>query len=777
MATPRPDFSQDSEVHMDTWKHTLLLSFQSLGVIYGHLSIGPLYVFYTVAQHGVVSEENLYGLMSFIFWTMTLIPLIKYVLVVLRADDNGEGGTFALYSLLCRHAKVGLLPNNKGDDHELLAYEMGSFYKSSLGSKAKRAIENNKSSHYLMLLMALLGSCMIIGNGVLVPAISVLSASINLEKSLASISFKYMSVSISCPILVGLFVLQHYGTHKIGFLFAPVMVVWLLFISGVGVYNIFHWNTDIIRALSPEYMYKFIKSKDIKSWRSLGGILLCIAGSEAMFADLGHFSKRSIKIAFGLLVYPSLIFCYMGQTAFISKNWNPTREAYVTHLGASVPGKLHHFYAWLSLLASVVGSQATITATFSIINQCQAFGCFPKVKVVRTSDKIHGQVYIPDINWILMVLCLILTIATKNVAPIGNATGLAIITSMLITTCFMSLIISLYWNRPRLSAFFLIFFGSIEVTYFLACVLNFHWSECLLFVPIQITLLIMLSWHYGTMKKHEFDLHNKVSIEWLTNLGPSLGVARVPGMGFIYTDVTSGIPAFFSHFVTNLPAFHQVLIFASFKSVPVPYVPPSMRYIIGRLGPKDYRVYRCIVRCGYLDRIRDIDDTEDEIICGIGEFISMDNGNSETLSSPEDKLIVTGSLKQEGNGCITQDATDSTTCSPNSVDIEYPTINSEQLQIGQPTGRTKKVRFVLPPESPQMTSSVREELQELVDAREHGMTYILGHSHISSHKGSNFLKRFTIKVYSFLVKNSQEHTVVLNIPNAAYVEVGMTYSI
>ncbi|KAG1358781.1 putative potassium transporter 7 [Cocos nucifera] len=561
MATQPQDLSKDPKADMDTWKHTLLLSFQSLGVIYGHLSIGPL------------------------------------------------------------HAKVSLLPNNKGDDDELLAYEMGSFYKSSLGSKAKKAIEHNRSCHYLMLLMALLGSCMIIGNGVLVPAISVLSASVSLEKSLKEKflelnSFKYMSVSIACPILIGLFMLQHYGTHKIGFLFAP--------------------------------------------------------------------------IAFGVLVYPSLIFCYMGQTAFISKNWNATGEAYVTHLGASAP-------------------------------------------------------------------------TTKNVAPIGNATGLAIITSMLITTFFMSLIIALYWNRPWLSAIFLLFFGPIEVTYFCACGRNFHRREFILFFPMVIILLIMLAWHYGTMKKYEFDLHNKVSIECLTNLGPSLGVVRVPGIGLVYTDIMSGIPAFFSHFVTHLPAFHQVLIFVSFKSVPVPYVPPSMRYIIGRMGPKEYRLYRCIVRYGYRDGMRDMDDIEDEIICGIGEFISTDHGNSETLSSPEDKLIVAGILKQEGNAFITLGATDSTTCSPNSVDVECPTMKIEKLQIGQPTIRRKKVRFVLPPESPEMSSSAREELQELLDAREYGMTYILGHSHLSAHQGSNYLRKFVTKVYIFLVNNCKEHKVPLTL--------------
>nr|DAD32251.1 TPA_asm: hypothetical protein HUJ06_011102 [Nelumbo nucifera] len=583
-------------------------------------------------------------------------------------------------------------------------------------------------------------------------------------------------VPAACAILICLFTLQHYGTHKIGFIFAPVVIIWLLFISGVGLYNIIHWNYHIIHAFSPEYMYRFIRNIDIKSWRSLGSILLCIAGSEAMFADLGHFSKKSIKITFIFFIYPALILCYTGQAAFISKNWSSHGQ--VTYLGQSIPKSFHHVFTVLSLLTSAVGSQATITATFSIINQCLALGCFPRVKVIHTSNRIHGQVYIPDINWVLMFLSLAITIGFQDIRLIGNATGLAIISSMLVTTCLMSLVVALYWEKNlSASACFLFIFGSIEAMYLSACLLNFHRGAWYLVVLLAITMISMLAWHYGTMKKYEFDLQNRVSMDWLTDISPTLGVARVPGIGFIYTDIVTGIPAFFSHFITNLLAFHQVLIFVSFKSVPVPHVPPSKRYLIGRLGPKEYRVYRCIVRYGYCDRIRDTDDFENELICTTGEFISMEEHDCEVLRSPEGKMIVIGTPTQEGKTLIPIDETSSNLTSI----VDYNEMQRTQLGGtyggSHPPMKRKKVRFLLPPESPMMQASVREELQELVDARESGTAYFLGQSHLSVRDGSNILKKFLIMIYVFLDKNCREPLVALNIPHAALVEVGMVYSI
>jgi len=337
----------------------------------------------------------------------------------------------------------------------------------------------------------------------------------------------------------------------------------------------------------------------------------------------------------------------------------------------------------------------------------------------------------------------------------------------------MSLIIALYWDKILLGTCFLVFFGSIEAIYFMGCVLNMEKGAWVLIVLVEILLIIMLSWNYGVMKKYQFDMENKVSIDWLTSLGPSLGVARVPGIGFVCTDITKGIPAFFSHFVTNLPAFHEVLIFVSFKSVPIPQVPPSTQLLIGRMGPKEYRVYRCIVRYGYRDGIGDVNEFEDQIIHGIGEFISQDDGNSEALCwSPEDRMVVSGNL-HVGNALIAVEATDSLAPCENLADIEC-----QKQQTGeQPLLRRKRVQFLLPPESPKMSSAVREELQELLDAREHGTTYILGKSQFCAKRGSNFLRRLMLGVYIFLVKNCRDPSMVLNIPHAAHVEVGISYTI
>ncbi|PON60465.1 Potassium transporter [Parasponia andersonii] len=774
----------------ETWKHTILFSFQSLGVLYGQLSSAPIYVLVTVPQKDFASEETVYGLFSFIFWTMTIISLLKYALLVLRADDDGEGGTFALYSILCRHAKVGLIPNDRSAN-EVMHYEEGSPYKTKMESRARRAIAKHKSSHYLMLFLALFGACMAIGDGVLTPSLSVLSASSGLGRSLSSITFshsknrqdkiskalkEYVPVPSACAILICLFMLQHYGTHKIGFIFAPIVIIWLSFISGVGIYNIFRWNRHIFYALSPTYMYRFVMNTRVDGWRSLGSIILCVAGSEAMFAGLGHFSKKSIKITFICLIYPVLVLCYAGQAAYISKNLDV--EGF-NHLSESVPRHFQHIFVAFSILASAVGSQATITASFSIINQCLALGCFPRVKVIHTSDKIHGQVYIPDINWLLMVLSLTVTLSFHDIVKIGSATGLAVVSGMLVTTCLMSLVIALYWEKNFLeSVCFLIFFGFVEALYVSACMMNFHRGAWYLVVLFVLSFTVMLSWHYGTMKKYEFDLENKVSIEWLTDLSPGLGVSRVPGIGFIYTDIVTGIPAFFSHFVTNLPAFHQVLIFVSFKSLPVPCVHPSRRYLIGRVGHREYKIYRCVVRCGYRDNIRDSDDFEEQIIRSIGEFISLEENDSESLISPEGRMIVVGKPSPDGKALVPLEDSQSYVGSPIFMNDEIqsrPTC--ETSERGFPPVRKKKVRFMLPPDSPKMQVSVRAELQELVDARESGTAYFLGQSHLTVRDGSNFIKRFLIMTYTFCDKNSREPPVALNIPHAALVEVGMVYTI
>ncbi|KAL7589024.1 potassium transporter 2 [Lactuca sativa] len=770
----------------DSWRTTLVLAYQSLGVVYGDLSISPLYVYKSTFAsdiHHSETNEEIFGVLSFVFWTLTLVPLFKYVFIVLRADDNGEGGTFALYSSICRHAKVSLLPNQQTADESLSTYKLKQPPESekSNRSKVKMLLEKHKSLHTALLILVLLGTCMVIGDGLLTPAISVFSAVSGLELSMSKQHHEYAVIPITCFILVCLFALQHYGTHRVGFFFAPIVLLWLICISGLGLYNIFVWNPKVYKALSPYYMYKFLKKTKTRGWMSLGGILLCITGSEAMFADLGHFSYAAIQIAFSFLVYPALILGYMGQAAYLSKHH---QMAYDISYFVSVPESVRWPVLVIAILASVVGSQAIISGTFSIINQSQSLGCFPRVKVVHTSDKKHGQIYIPEINWILMVLCIAVTIGFRDTKHLGNASGLAVMAVMMVTTCLTSLVIILCWHKPPIVALcFLFFFGSIELLYFSASLVKFREGAWLPILLALFLVTIMFVWHYATTKKYQYDLQNKVSLEWLLALGSSLGISRVPGIGLVFTDLTSGIPANFSRFVTNLPAFHRILVFVCVKSVPVPFVPPPERYLMGRVGPASFRSYRCIVRYGYRDVHQDVNSFESELVNRLTDFIRYDwsrpeaasdghedGGFRSSRSSGEQMLAVIGSLEGfEEHESITQV----------SVSLGFPTVES-MGDIIEMNMNPRRVRFADDDGDDEggdlRDVQMREELQDLLDAQQSGTAFILGHSHVKTKQGSSILKRLAINFgYNFLRRNCRGPDVVLKVPPASLLEVGMVY--
>nr|CAB3470917.1 unnamed protein product [Digitaria exilis] len=638
------------------WRMTLSLAYQSLGVVYGDLSTSPLYVYKAAFAEDIQhteSNEEILGVLSFVFWTLTLVPLLKYVCIVLRADDHGEGGTFALYSLLCRHARAALLPpgraSSAGDDDQLFDAAGGGAKKAgaengnamTLGGRGggaaasvRRLLEKHKVLQRVLLVLALVGTCMVIGDGVLTPAISVFSAVSGLELSMEK---------------------EH---HK------------------------------------------------------------C---SEAMFADLGHFNQLSIQIAFTCMVYPALILAYMGQAAYLCRHHTMESE-YKIGFYVSVPEKIRWPVMAIAILAAVVGSQAVIT-------------------------------------------------------------GLAVITVMLVTTCLMSLVIVLCWHRSIFLAIgFIVFFGTIEALYFSAALIKFREGAWVPIVLAFIFMLIMCIWHYGTIKKYEFDVQSKVSINWLLGLSPNLGIVRVRGIGLIHTELETGIPAIFSHFVTNLPAFHQVLIFMCIKNVPIPHVRPEERFLVGRIGPKEYRIYRCIVRYGYHDFHKDDMEFEKELVCSIAEFIrsgsSKLNGMSDDFDKDEEQrmsVVRSGSIRMlEEEGSV-----ENTVGSSHGREIQSPSPSPASAPAPAPApaaGVKKRVRFVLPAASPKPNAGVQEELQELSDAREAGMAFILGHSHVKAKSGSSFLRRFVINFcYDFLRRNSRGPNYAVTIPHASTLEVGMMY--
>ncbi|KAL5173424.1 Potassium transporter 4 [Glycine soja] len=761
----------------------LLLAYQSFGVVYGDLSTSPLYV-YTSTLSGKLqshlNEEVIFGIFSLIFWTLTLIPLLKYVVIILNADDNGEGGTFALYSLLCRHAKISLLPNQQAADEEMSCYKNGLSPEAVESSSLKRFLENHRSLKTALLVVVLLGACMVIGDGVFSPAISTCASlrALILYYQRCFILFPVEVVLIACVILVGLFALQHYGTHKVAFVFAPVVIIWLAAIFSIGLYNIIYWNPKIFHAISPHYLIKFFIKTGKEGWISLGGMLLCITGTEAMFADIGHFTTLSIRLAFAFVIYPCLVVQYMGQAAFLSKNLNSVHNSFYD----SIPEPILWPVFVIATLAAIVGSQAVITATFSIIKQCHVLGCFPRVKIVHTSKHMFGQIYIPEINWILMILTLAVTIGFRDTTLIGNAYGLACMTVMFVTTFLMALVIMFVWQKNILIAtIFLLFFWVIEGLYLSAALIKVFQGGWVPLVLSFIFMLVMHVWHYGTCTKYNYDLSNKVSLKWLLALGPSLGVARVPGIGLIYTELATGIPAIFSHFVTNLPAFHMVLVFVCVKTVPVPHVLTKERFLIGRVCPRPYRMYRCTVRYGYKDIRRDDRDFDNHIIRCIAEFIQIEAQElqlsiSETSSFDGGTTIISvRSFESVSSWTVSENedvGVDNNIASGRSFSRQ-PSISTYDKE--NPHSRRRHVSFLVP-DDPALDHEVKQELLDLAQAMEAGVAYIMGHTHVKARKSSSLLKRLVINVgYAFLRTNCRGPATALNIPHISLIEVGMIY--
>ncbi|KAH9795603.1 Potassium transporter 11 [Citrus sinensis] len=718
----------------------LRFAFQSLGVVYGDLGTSPLYVFYNTFPHGIDDPEDIIGALSLIIYSLTLIPLLKYVFIVCRANDSGQGGTFALYSLLCRHAKVITIPNQHRTDEELTTYSRSTFHEKSFAAKTKRWLEHQTFRKNALLMLVLVGTCMVIGDGILTPAISVLSASGGIK-----VDHPHMSngvvVLVAVVILVGLFSLQHYGTDRVGWLFAPIVLLWFLLIGG----------------------------------------------TEALFADLAHFPVSAIQIAFTVVVFPCLLLAYSGQAAYLMNHQDHVVDAFYR----SIPGAAQLVEglgsgAWpyrglrsdpsdsiywpvfiVATAAAIVASQATISATFSIIKQALALGCFPRVKVVHTSKKFLGQIYIPDINWILMILCIAVTAGFKNQSQIGNAYGTAVVIVMLATTLLMTLIMILVWRcHWILVLIFTALSLVVECTYFSAVLFKVDQGGWVPLVIAAAFLVIMYVWHYGTVKRYEFEMHSKVSMAWILGLGPSLGLVRVPGIGLVYTELASGVPHIFSHFITNLPAIHSVVVFVCVKYLPVYTVPEEERFLVKRIGPKNFHMFRCVARYGYKDLHKKDENFEKKLFDSLFLFVRLEAMMEGCSDSDEYSLYGQQTLQStdgllNNNGNSTSSNQDLTMSSVDSiVPVKSPLhVNSTVMSSSQMSSHTET-----------------DELEFLNSCRDAGVVHILGNTVVRASRGSKFYKKIAIDyIYAFLRKICRENSVIFNVPHESLLNVGQIF--
>ncbi|XP_009619127.1 potassium transporter 7 isoform X2 [Nicotiana tabacum] len=718
----------------------------------------------------VNSNEDVLGALSLVLYTLILIPLVKYVLIVLWANDDGEGGTFALYSLLCRHAKVNLLPNQLPSDARISSFRLkvpSPELERSL--KLKERLEASLTLKKLLLILVLAGTSMVIADGVVTPAMSVMSAVGGLKVGVSGVKQDQV-VMISVAFLVILFSVQKYGTSKVGLVVGPALFIWFCSLGGIGVYNLIKYDSRVWRAFNPVHIYYYFKHNSTKAWYSLGGCLLCATGSEAMFADLCYFSVRSVQLTFMFLVLPCLLLGYLGQAAYLMENHDDTTQAFFS----SVPSGAFWPVFLIANIAALIASRAMTTATFSCIKQSTALGCFPRLKIVHTSRKFMGQIYIPVMNWFLLALSLVLVCSISSIYEIGNAYAVAELGVMMMTTILVTIVMLLIWQINILIVLsFLIIFLGLELTFFSSVLWSVGDGSWIILVFAVVLFLIMYIWNYGSKLKYETEVKQKMSMDLLRELGPNLGTIRAPGIGLLYNELAKGIPAIFGHFLTTLPAVHSMIIFVCIKYVPVPVVPQNERFLFRRVCPKSYHIFRCVARYGYKDARKENHHTFEQLLI-------------ESLEKFIRREAQERSLESDGDGSDSEEeyAFSRVLVAPNG---SVYSLGVPLLADFRDTGKAVMEESTSEELKPGTSSesllsdaeqSLDKELSFIHKAKESGVVYLLGHGDIRARKDSWFIKKLIINYfYAFLRKNSRRGIANLSVPHSHLVQVGMQYMV
>ncbi|XP_006359444.1 potassium transporter 5-like [Solanum tuberosum] len=713
------------------WSVILKLAFQSIGVVYGDIGTSPLFVFATVFPNGVKLEEDILGALSLIFYTITLIPLIKYVFIVLRANDNGDGGTFALYSLICRYSKVGLIPSQQPEDKDVSTFKLDlPDRRTRRASKLKSKLESSNFAKFFMLIATMLGTSMVIGDGILTPCIAVLSAVGGLKAAAPSVLTEERLIWIAVAILILLFMFQRFGTENVGNTFASVLSLWFIFIAGIGIYNIVKYDPTIIRALNPKYIIDYFKRNKKNAWISLGGVVMSITGGEALFADVGHFSVLSIQISMCCVTYPALILAYLGQAAFLMKNIDDVADTFYK----SIPHSLYWPVFIVAVLAAIIASQALISGTFSIIQQSLALGCFPRVKVVHTSTKHHGQVYIPEINNLLMLSCVIVTLTFRTTEKISNAYGIAVVFVMVLTSCFLVLVMIMIWKTNILFVtIYVLIIGTVELIYLSSVLYKFDQGGYLPLAFSMFLMFIMYVWNYVYRKKYHFELEHKISPLKVKEAVDETNYHRLPGLAIFYSELVHGIPPIFKHYVENVPALHSVLVFVSVKSLPISKVPVEERFLFRRVKPCDLYVFRCVVRYGYNDVLNEEESFERLLAERLKEYIRYDSMLS--MNAAKSNRV---STEQSSN-----------------MELEIDCDIQEDV-----------------------TFSRERDIEVVERAYSVGVVHFVGEQDVIAGKGSGIAKRVVINyVYNFLKRNLRQSSKVFDIPHKRMLKVGMIYEL
>jgi len=527
------------------------LTLAAIGVVYGDIGTSPLYTMKEVfaPAHGLpLNEENLFGVTSLIVWALIIIVSLKYVTLVLRADNRGEGGVMALVALAL----------------------------SSVGPKS--------FWHRPLVFAGLIGAAMFFGDGVITPAISVLSAVEGLE--VATPAFKPYVVPAAVIVLVALFTLQSKGTGGIGKWFGPVVLIWFGTLAAMGVVNILE-NPAILAAFNPVHGFRFLVQNGWLAFVALGAIVLAVTGAESLYADMGHFGKRAVRLAWFSVVFPGLMLNYLGQGALLLGRPEAVSNPFFNQLG---PWSVYPLVL-LSTMAAVIASQATITGTCSIAQQAIALGFLPRMRVLYTSDREMGQIYIPLINWMQLGAVVLAVIGFGSSSNLASAYGIAATTTMLMTTILTFFVIRYRWRYNLLLCFAATgFFLTIDVALFSANTLKVLHGGWFPMVLAAFLMLIMLTWLDGRFLVYENLRKHLVPLEdFLQSLFIS-PPARVEGTAVFFRAEGDGVPHAMLHNLLHNKVLHERTVFLTVYNADIPTVPEEERVKVTPLGHQCYQV-------------------------------------------------------------------------------------------------------------------------------------------------------------------------------------------
>ena len=530
---------------------TAALVLAALGVVFGDIGTSPLYALKECfnPKHGIpYSDEAVFGVISMMFWAIILVVTIKYVVFVMRADNKGEGGVLSLMAL------------------------------------ALRSLQSGTKSYLLVMMLGMFGACMLYGESVITPAISVLSAVEGLE--IATPEMKRFVIPITMTILIALFVIQKFGTAVVGKLFGPITLLWFISLAVLGVLNVVK-NPEIFAAINPLYAVNFVSEHTLMAYIVMGSVVLVVTGVEALYLDMGHFGKSPVRLAWLFCVLPSLLINYFGQGALLLAD----PEAIKNPFYLMVPEWALWPMVGLATAATVIASQAVISGAFSLANQAILLGFLPRMSIRHTSDNERGQIYMPFINWSLLAMVLFTVIEFRESGNLAAAYGISVTTTMLITTILLSIVMRKEWHlNPILIVCLFIAFLALDLAFWTANLIKVKdggWYPLMLGILIFVCLM---TWYKGRKLLRERIVKESIPLEPFVKGLLAHPPHRVEGTAIFLTAHIDYVPVAMLHNLKHNRVLHQRIFFLKLSTWDVPYVNDEERLTLKDMGGDIYLV-------------------------------------------------------------------------------------------------------------------------------------------------------------------------------------------